>query len=218
MALVGENGAGKSTLVKLLLRFYDPDEGSITFDGIDIRNCDPREVRAHVAVIFQDFARFQFTLRDSVTIGDPYRQDDDEEVNAALSSAGLERVLRPLPKGLDTQVGRMFPEGIGLSGGEWQRVALARLYYRDADILILDEPTSALDPLAEAATFAQVRERLGERIGLVISHRYSTVLTADRIGVMREGRLVELGAHEELVQAGGEYARLFSSQASNPNL
>lgn len=214
VALVGENGAGKSTLVKLLLRFYDPDGGSVSFDGIDLRDCDPRDVRSRVAVMFQDFARYQFSLRDGVAIGKPGEPVIDESVEHAIRAAGLGTLLESLPKKLDSQMGRMFPGGRGLSGGEWQRVALARLYYRNGEVLILDEPTSALDPRAETATFTEVRARLGKRVGLVISHRFSTVRAADRIGVMREGKLVEYGTHQALISSGGEYARLFESQAA----
>lgn len=214
VALVGENGAGKSTLVKLLLRFYDPDAGAVSVAGVNLRSCAPEEIRSRTAVVFQDFARYQFSIRDVVRLGDPMAALDDERVWAALRSAGLDGFVAALPAGLDTQLGPLFPGGRDISGGQWQRLALARLFYRAADILVLDEPTSSLDPDSEALTFARLKSQLGQRVGVVSSHRFSTVRSADRIAVMHEGRLVELGTHDDLLRAAGRYAELFRRQAA----
>ncbi|MFN2503685.1 MAG: ABC transporter ATP-binding protein [Acidimicrobiales bacterium] len=214
VALVGENGAGKSTLVKLLLRFFDPDAGRISVAGVDLRSCAPLEIRSRTAVVFQDFARYQFDVRDVVRLGRTAARPDDQRVWAALCSAGLDQFIVGLPSGLDTQLGPLFPGGRDLSGGQWQRLALARLFYRGADILVLDEPTSSIDPDSEAATFARLKSELGQRIGIVSSHRFSTVRTADRIAVLHEGRLIESGTHDELLAEGGRYANLFHRQAA----
>ena len=214
VALVGENGAGKSTLVKLLLRFYDPDGGRISVAGVDLRACAPQEIRSRTAVVFQDFARFQFNVRDVVRLGETTAPPEDGRVWAALRSAGLEQFVAGLPSGLDTQLGPLFPGGRDVSGGQWQRLALARLFYRGADILVLDEPTSSLDPDAEAFTFARLKSELGQRIGIVSSHRFSTVRSADRIAVLHEGRLVESGTHDELLAGAGRYASMFRRQAA----
>ncbi len=214
VALVGENGAGKSTLVKLLLRFYDPERGSVRVGGVDLKEVAPATLRDRVGVLFQDFATYELTVRENVTIGRPDGQVEDARVLDALRDARSEWLVKKLSKGLDSKVGRLFEGGHDLSGGEWQRLALARLMYRDADIWILDEPTSALDPEAEAAIFAELKENLKGRIGIVISHRFSTVRIADRIAVIADGRVSELGTHEELVHAGGRYAHLFELQAA----
>jgi ABC-type multidrug transport system fused ATPase/permease subunit len=214
VALVGENGAGKSTLVKLLLRLYDPDHGEVTIAGVPLTACDPADIRSRIATVFQDYARYQFTVRDVVAMGAPDRPIDDEQVRTALEAAGLEAFVTGLERGIDTRVGRLFPGGHDISGGQWQRLALARLFYRDADILILDEPTSALDPEGEEATFRRLRDRLGDRCGLVISHRFSTVRVADTIAVLHRGELVEQGTHQCLMAEGGRYAHLFDLQAA----
>ncbi|HTP13909.1 MAG TPA: ABC transporter ATP-binding protein [Bacteroidota bacterium] len=214
IALVGENGAGKSTLVKLLLRFYDPQEGSIRVGGVDLRNVDPSGLRDRVGILFQDFATYELSVRENVAIGRPNGQPDDEKVMRALRDARSEWLVQKMSKGLDSKVGRLFEGGHDLSGGEWQRLALARIIYRDADIWILDEPTSSLDPEAEAAIFAELRENLKGRIGIVISHRFSTVRIADRIAVIADGKVKELGTHDELIQKGGRYAHLFELQAA----
>jgi ATP-binding cassette subfamily B protein len=214
IALVGENGAGKSTLVKLLLRFYDPDAGAIRVNGIDLREMDPESLRNRIGVLFQDYATYELSVRENVVMGRPGGPVDDDRVIEALHDARSEWLLKRMPKGLDAKVGRLFEGGHDLSGGEWQRLALARIMYRDADIWILDEPTSSLDPEAEAAIFAELKENLRGRIGIVISHRFSTVRIADRIAVIAGGRVAEIGTHDELLRAGGRYAQLFELQAA----
>ncbi len=214
LALVGENGAGKTTLIKLLLRFYDPDGGAVSLGGVDLRQADPAEARRRIGVLFQDFIRYELSARDNVGLGRVDREPTDEATLAALRAARADDVLDDLGGRLDAPVGRLFEGGHDLSGGEWQRLALARLLFRNPDIWVLDEPTSALDAEAEAAIFANLRTILADRIGIVISHRFSTVRVADRIAVMAGGRIVELGTHDELVAAGGTYARLFELQAA----
>ena len=214
IALVGENGAGKSTLVKLLLRFYDPSSGAVRVGGADLRELDPEALRSRIGVLFQDYASYELSVRENVQMGRPGRIADDSRVLAALQDARSDWLLTKMPKGLDAKVGRLFEGGHDLSGGEWQRLALARIMYRDADIWILDEPTSSLDPEAEAAIFAELKAILKGRIGIVISHRFSTVRIADRIAVIADGRIAELGSHEELLRANGRYAQLFELQAA----
>jgi ATP-binding cassette subfamily B protein len=214
VALVGENGAGKSTLVKLLLRFYDASRGTVRVGGVDLRQVDPDALRRRIGVLFQDYASYELSVRENVVMGRPDVEVDDERVREALRDSRSEWLVNKMPKGLDSKVGRLFEGGHDLSGGEWQRLALARIMYRDADIWILDEPTSSLDPEAEAAIFAELKENLKGRIGLVISHRFSTVRIADRIAVIADGHVTELGTHDELLRAGGRYAQLFELQAA----
>lgn len=214
IALVGENGAGKSTLVKLLLRFYDADQGAVRVGGVDLKDLDPKAVRSRIGVLFQDYANYELTIRENVAMGRPDVEVNDEQVMEALRDSRSEWLVKKMPNGLDSKVGRLFEGGHDLSGGEWQRLALARIMYRDADIWILDEPTSSLDPEAEAAIFAELKENLKGRIGIVISHRFSTVRIADRIAVIADGRVTELGTHEELLAAEGRYAQLFELQAA----
>jgi ATP-binding cassette subfamily B protein len=214
IALVGENGAGKSTLVKLLLRFYDADRGSVRVGGVDLRQLDPQALRSRIGVLFQDYASYELSVRENVLMGRPDGEVDDERVLEALRDSRSEWLVTKMPKGLDSKVGRLFEGGHDLSGGEWQRLALARLMYRDADIWILDEPTSSLDPEAEAGIFAELKENLKGRIGIVISHRFSTVRIADRIAVIAGGRVTELGTHDELLTMDGRYAQLFDLQAA----
>ena len=214
VALVGENGAGKSTLIKLLLRFYDVQQGAVKISGIDVKDMDPAELRNRIGILFQDYAMYELTVRENVIMGRPNGVTDDSKVIKALQDSRSEWLVSKMPNGLDSKVGRLFEGGHDLSGGEWQRLALARIMYRNADIWILDEPTSALDPEAEAAIFAELKANLKGRIGIVISHRFSTVRIADKIAVIDDGRVVELGSHEELLAAGNRYARLFELQAS----
>jgi len=214
IALVGENGAGKSTLVKLLLRFYDVQKGSVKIGGVDVRDMDPEALRSRIGILFQDYATYELSVRENVIMGWPYNGADDEKVMKALKDSRSEWLVKKMANGLDSKVGRLFEGGHDLSGGEWQRLALARIMYRNADIWILDEPTSSLDPEAEAGIFAELKENLKGRIGIVISHRFSTVRIADRIAVIDEGHIKELGTHHELLAAGNTYARLFELQAS----
>jgi ATP-binding cassette, subfamily B, bacterial len=214
IALVGENGAGKSTLVKLLLRFYDAQQGKVLVDGIDVKELRPEELRNRIGVLFQDYATYELSIRENVVIGRPNGNPDDGQVIKALQDSRSEWLVNKMPNGLDSKVGRLFEGGHDLSGGEWQRLALARIMYRNADVWILDEPTSSLDPEAEAGIFAELKENLKGRIGIVISHRFSTVRIADRIAVIDDGRVIELGTHEELLTAGNRYAGLFELQAS----
>src|SRR5262245_5175826 len=214
VALVGENGAGKSTLVKLLLRFYDADRGSVRVGGVDVKEMDPDTLRSRIGVLFQDYATYELSVRENVVMGRPGGAVSDEHVMEALRDARSEWLVKKMPNGLESKVGRLFEGGHDLSGGEWQRLALARIMYRDADIWILDEPTSSLDPEAEAGIFAELKDNLKGRIGIVISHRFSTVRIADRIAVIADGRVTELGTHEDLLAAQGRYAQLFELQAA----
>jgi len=221
--LVGQGQAGgglpgdvslKTSLVKILLRFYDPQQGSVRVGGVDIREVDPADLRRRVGVLFQDFAHYELSARDNVALGRTEREPTDDAVLAALRTARADELVTAMPDGLDSIVGRLFEGGHDLSGGEWQRLALARLLFRDADIWVLDEPTASLDAEVEASVFADLRALLHDRIGIVISHRFSTVRSADRIAVLEDGRVIELGTHDELVGAGGTYARLFELQAA----
>ena len=214
IALVGENGAGKSTLVKLLLRFYDADRGSVRAGGVDVRDIEPEYLRSRIGVLFQDYATYELSVRENVVMGRPGGAVSEARVLEALRDSRSEWLVKKMPNGLDSKVGRLFEGGHDLSGGEWQRLALARIMYRDADIWILDEPTSSLDPEAEAAIFAELKDNLRGRIGIVISHRFSTVRIADRIAVIEDGRVAELGSHDELLRLGGRYAQLFELQAA----
>jgi ATP-binding cassette, subfamily B, bacterial len=214
VALVGSNGSGKTSLIKLLCRLYDPDEGTITLDGIDLRDLDPEEYRRRIAVVFQDYTQYSLPARDNIGFGEVGALDSQERIEAAARDAGVDEALERLPLGYDTLLGRVFPEGEELSIGEWQKVALARAFFSTAEILIADEPTSALDAEAEASVFRNIRRLAKNRAAVVVSHRFSTVRMADRIYVLDRGRIVETGSHDELMAMGGRYARLFSLQAA----
>lgn len=215
VALVGANGAGKTTFVKLLTRLYEPTEGRILLDGRDLRDWDPEALRRRVGVVFQDFNRYQLTVRENVGVGSVDHLDDQTRLRRAIERGGAAEVVAALQAGLDTQLGRWFVGGTELSGGQWQKIALARAFMREeADILVLDEPTAALDAEAEAAVFQRFAELAEGRTTIVISHRFPTVRSADRILVIEQGRIVEEGTHEELVRRPTRYARLFELQAS----
>ena len=214
VALVGANGAGKTTIVKLLCRLYDPDEGRITIDGIDIREFRPEELRREISVVFQDFFKYFLPARDNIWFGDIDRPREDPGIVKASVTAGADAFLRDLPHGYDTVLGRYFHAGEELSIGEWQKIALARAFFRQAQLLVVDEPTSALDAVAEAELFETLRTLVRGRATLLISHRFSTVRMADRIYVVENGRILESGSHEELLLRGGKYAHLFHLQAA----
>ena len=214
LALVGENGAGKTTLVKLLARLYEPTEGRILLDGRDLREYDLASLRQHIGVIFQDFVHYDFPFRDNIAVGDIARLDDPATLETAARRSLADTVLPRLKQGWDQMLGRRFEGGVDLSGGEWQKVALARAYLRDAQVLILDEPTAALDARAEYEVFQRFAELSGGKMAVLISHRFSTVRMADRILVLTGGELREEGSHEKLVAAGGLYAELFRLQAA----
>ncbi len=214
IALVGENGAGKTTLVKLLARLYDPAEGRILLDGVDLREYDLYSLRRNVGVIFQDFVRYDFLLRENIAVGNIARLEDQAGIEGAAGRSLADSVAGRLAGGYDQMLGRRFEGGVDLSGGEWQKVALARAYMRDAQLLILDEPTAALDARAEYEVFLRFSELTKGRMAVLISHRFSTVRMADRILVLRGGELAEQGTHEELLALGGLYSELFQLQAA----
>jgi ATP-binding cassette, subfamily B, bacterial len=214
VALVGENGAGKTTIVKLLARLYDPTEGRILLDGYDLREYDLTDLRRHLGVIFQDFVRFHFTAGENIGAGQIEAADDRSRIHQAAERSLADRIIQRLPQGYDQPLGKRFHEGADLSGGEWQKIAIARAYMRDADVLILDEPTAALDARSEYEVFQRFRDLSLGKTAILISHRFSTVRMADRILVLEDGHVVESGSHEELVASGGRYAELFELQAS----
>jgi len=214
VALVGENGSGKTTLAKLLCHLYAPTSGRILWDGVDTSGCDPVDVRRHMAVIFQDFAQYFLSAADNIATGGHERANAREAIVAAARQSGADSFLAELPQAYDTMLGRQFEGGHELSIGQWQRVALARAFFRGAPFVILDEPTAALDPRAEHELFQRMRSIAQGRTVLLVSHRFSSVRSADRIFVLSGGRLVEQGGHEELMARGGQYAELFTLQAA----
>jgi len=213
LALVGENGAGKTTLVKLLARLYDPEEGHILLDGIDLREYDIMELRRNTGIIFQDYLRYQMSFAQNIAVGNIAEQDNRPLIETAAEKSLANLLAKKLPLQYDQALGRRFNNGVELSIGEWQKVALARAYMKDAQLLILDEPTSALDARAEYEVFQRFADLTKGRTAVLISHRFSTVRMADRILVLDKGQLVEIGSHEELLQQNGRYAELFHLQA-----
>jgi len=214
VAIVGRNGAGKSTLIKLICRLYDPTEGRILLDGVDLRDIDPSDVRRLIGGMFQDYVTYQASAAENIGLGELERIEDRDAVEDAARKGGADSLLERLPDGWDTPLGKWFDGGVELSGGEWQKIALGRAFMRDARILVLDEPTSALDAQAEFELFARLRKLAEGRTAIYISHRFSTVRQADRILFLEHAELVEQGTHDQLMALGGRYARLFTLQAS----
>ena len=212
-AVVGPNGAGKSTLIKLLCRFYDPDDGAIEIDGADLRTVDLDSLRASITVLFQQPVHYNSTVAGNIALGDIASAPDRAAMKTAAEAAGAEEIVRTLPSGYDQLLGRWFENGTELSAGEWQRIALARAFLRQAPILVLDEPTSAMDPWAESEWLSRFRQLAAGRTTVVITHRFSTARIADMIHVMSDGRVIERGSHDELISAGGRYAQGWTAQA-----
>jgi ATP-binding cassette subfamily B protein len=213
LALVGHNGSGKTTIVKLLLRMYDPTAGRILLDGVDLREYDVDDLRKEMSVIFQDFVRYELTAGENIGMGEVEALGNDARLRAAATRGGAAELIEKLPEGLNTVLGREFG-GRELSGGEWQKLALARAFVRDAQILVLDEPTAALDVQTEYDVYTRFYDLTRNRATLLISHRFSTVRMADRILYLADGRVQEQGSHMELMAQEGEYARLYNLQAS----
>jgi ATP-binding cassette subfamily B protein len=213
LALVGENGAGKTTVVKLLTRLFEPTAGRILLNGLDARRFSPRSVQSEMTIIFQDYGQYQMTARENIGLSRTDKVGEDASIQRASEKSGAADVVNELPERYETMLGRLFPGGRQLSGGQWQRLALGRLYFRPASVQIFDEPTAALDAIAEAAMIDRLREHGQDRITLLISHRFSTVRMAETIIVLHEGAVAEAGAHQELLKKGGIYATLFNLQA-----
>jgi ATP-binding cassette subfamily B protein len=214
LALVGENGAGKTTIVKLMTRLYDPDEGRILIDGVDLKQISTADLRQHIGVIFQDFLRYSFSAADNIAVGRIDASGDRERVVRSAEQSLADPVIRKLPAGYDQMLGRVFAKGQDLSGGEWQKIAIARAYMRNAEIIVLDEPTAALDARAEAEVFTRFKNLAEGTTAVLISHRFSTVRMADRIVVLADGKVEEAGTHAELIAKAGRYADLFELQAA----
>jgi ATP-binding cassette subfamily B protein len=215
IALIGENGQGKTTIVKLLTRLYDPTDGRILLDGVDLRDYNIEDVQSEIGVIFQDFMRYEMTARQNIAVGRIDASDHDGSIEHAARKSLADAVIERLPNGYDQLLGRRFEGGVDLSGGEWQKIALARAYLRDAQLLILDEPTASLDARSEYEVFQRFAELTKGKMALLISHRFSTVRMADRIVVLENGRIVEQGSHSQLMALGGRYAGMFELQASS---
>jgi len=215
VALIGENGEGKTTIVKLLTRLYDPTEGEVLLDGIDLREYDLEDLYREIGVIFQDFMRYEMTAAENIASGHIEDLSHLALLREAARKSGADQVIERLAGGYDQMLGRRFERGVDLSGGEWQKLALARAYLRDSQVLILDEPTAALDARSEYEVFRRFAELTRDKMALFISHRFSTVRMADRIVVLEDGRIAEEGTHDELSSLGGRYAELFELQAAS---
>jgi ATP-binding cassette subfamily B protein len=215
IALIGENGQGKTTIVKLLTRLYDPTAGRILLDGVDLREYSVEDLHREIGVIFQDFMRYEMAARQNISVGRVDSAGDLASIERAARKSLADAVIRRLPGGYEQMLGRRFEGGLDLSGGEWQKVALARAYLRDAQVLILDEPTAALDARAEYEVFQRFSELTEGKMALLISHRFSTVRMADRIVVLEDGRIVEEGNHDRLIALGGRYSEMFELQAAS---
>jgi ATP-binding cassette subfamily B protein len=215
LALIGENGEGKTTIVKLMTRLYDPTEGQVLLDGVDLREYDLEDLHREIGVIFQDFMRYEMTARENIAVGRIEEIGNLELLQTAAHKSMADSVIGRLPGIYDQMLGRRFEQGVDLSGGEWQKVALARAYLRDAQLLILDEPTAALDARSEFEVFRRFSELTAGKMALFISHRFSTVRSADRILVLANGKIAEEGTHDQLSRLGGRYAEMFEMQASS---
>ncbi len=214
LAFVGENGAGKTTLIKLLLQFYEPTEGEILLDGIPVKEYDQTAYQQYFGVIFQDFVKFELTLRENIAMGEIGEIGNQPRIDNAAQKSLADQVISELPRGYDQQLGKRFKQGKDLSGGQWQKIAIARAYMKDAEVLILDEPTSALDARAETEAFNRFIKLTEGKTAVIISHRFSTVRIADRIMVLKDGAVLEIGTHEELMSNDKLYAELFNLQAA----
>ncbi len=215
VALVGENGSGKTTLAKLLCRLYDPDNGAISLDGIDLRRFETTALRRDISIIFQDYVKYHLTVRENIWFGNTVLPAEHENVQKAAFHAGADELITRLPKGYETTLGKWFEDGEELSIGEWQKIALARAFMRDAQLIVLDEPTSSLDAKSEYQVFDKFRHLLNGRSAVLISHRFSTVKMADRILVFNAGRIKEQGTHDQLMALNGTYAEFFTKQAQH---
>jgi ATP-binding cassette subfamily B protein len=215
VALIGENGQGKTTIVKLITRLYDPTEGQILLDGIDLREYSLEDLYREIGVIFQDFMKYELTAAENIAVGRIEELDNLELLRAAAQKGLADQVVQQLPRQYQQVLGRRFEGGVDLSGGEWQKIALARAYLRDAQLLILDEPTAALDARAEYEVFQRFAELTAGKMALFISHRFSTVRMADRIVVLEKGQIAEEGSHAQLSALGGRYAEMFELQAAS---
>ena len=213
MGLVGANGAGKTTIVKLMTRLYTPTGGRILVNGMDAQRFSAASLRHEMSIIFQDFGQYQMTVRENIALGLQSEDSEQTGLEAAAGRAGARDFIEALPQSYENMLGRWFEGGQNLSGGQWQRVALARLYYRDGSVLIFDEPTAALDANAEFEVIESLRAQSRDRITVLISHRFSTVRLADHIVVLEAGVISEAGTHEELLAEGGTYAQMFQLQA-----
>ena len=213
LAFVGENGAGKTTLIKLLLRFYEPTEGEILLDDIPVKEYDQTQYQQYFGVIFQDFVKFELTLRENIAMGEIEEIKNQKRIDSAAEKSLANEVVSGLPRGYDQQLGKRFKQGKDLSGGQWQKIAIARAYMKDAEVLILDEPTSALDARAETEAFDRFIKLTEGKTAVIISHRFSTVRIADRIMVLKNGAVLEIGTHKELMENDKLYAELFNLQA-----
>ncbi len=199
--------------MKLLLRLYDPTEGSITYGGVDLRDFEPKDLRSRIGAVYQDFVRYQFTAAENIGLGDVARLTDQERIEWAAERGGARPVVEQLPQKYETMLGGWFEAGQELSSGQWQKLAVARAFMREAEVLILDEPTASIDAEAEHELFQRFQQLAADRTAIIISHRFSTVRLADRIAVIRNGHVEELGSHHELLERDGRYAQLFKLQA-----
>ncbi|HEX3014529.1 MAG TPA: ATP-binding cassette domain-containing protein, partial [Methanobacterium sp.] len=217
IALVGNNGSGKTTLIKLLCRLYDPTNGKIKFDGIDLRDFKTLDLRKEISIVFQDYTHYNLTARENIWFGNVDMPLNEKNIQRAAECSGANRIIDRLDNGYETILGKWLEDGTELSIGEWQKIALARAFFRESQIIVLDEPTSSLDPKAEEEVFKKFRQLAAGRMAIVISHRLSTVKMADSIYFLKNGKIIENGNHEELMALDGEYAQLFRTQAQYYN-